>query len=441
MREVLPQHPAGRACCRRARPGVADVVGAARAGRLSEAALEELRRVAADPAPPASRRPPDGRAPGDLAVPCLGEELRPDRAEQVHVSRPPDAHKTQIRARGRGDLRRAGASTCARCKMKLQAQAARLDVGPHAPVEEGDRRAGARRSHRAVRGRRDRARVAMAVKKHKPTSPGRRFATWLTRDERDALAAGEVAREGQVASTGGRNTHGRITSRHRGGGAKRRYRRDRLQAPQGRRAGQGRRDRVRPQPQRPHRAAALPRRREALHPGAPAADGGMEVVSGEGAEIQVGNCLPLARIPTGTVVHNVEMTPGPRRPARPLGRRGDPARREGGQATRPCACPRARCAWCAAECRATIGTIGNADHENVTIGKAGRNRHKGIRPQTRGTAMNPVDHPHGGGEGKTTAGPPPGDALGRPDARLPHAQEAQAVRPVHRARPPPREEA
>ena len=74
-----------------------------------------------------------------------------------------------------------------------------------------------------------------------------------------------------------------------------------------------------------------------------------------------------------------------------------------------------------AECRATIGTIGNADHENVTIGNAGRNRHMGIRPQTRGTAMNPVDHPHGGGEGKTTAGTSAGDAVGRADPRLPHA--------------------
>ena len=92
-----------------------------------------------------------------------------------------------------------------------------------------------------------------------------------------------------------------------------------------------------------------------------------------------------------------------------------------------------------AECRATIGTIGNADHQNVKIGKAGRKRHMGVRPQTRGTAMNPVDHPHGGGEGSTTAGPPPGHAVGRADARLPHAQEEQGVRPLHRPRPPPRE--
>ena len=90
-----------------------------------------------------------------------------------------------------------------------------------------------------------------------------------------------------------------------------------------------------------------------------------------------------------------------------------------------------------AECRATVGTIGNADHQNVKIGKAGRKRHMGVRPQTRGTAMNPVDHPHGGGEGSTTPGRHPVTPVGRADARLPHAQEEQGVRPLHRPRPPP----
>ena len=92
------------------------------------------------------------------------------------------------------------------------------------------------------------------------------------------------------------------------------------------------------------------------------------------------------------------------------------------------------------DCRATIGALGNAEHEHVELGKAGRSRHKGKRPQTRGVAMNPVDHPHGGGEAHHTPGRPPGHPLGRADARLPHAQEAQGVRPVHRPRPPPRQE-
>ncbi len=93
-----------------------------------------------------------------------------------------------------------------------------------------------------------------------------------------------------------------------------------------------------------------------------------------------------------------------------------------------------------AECRATVGVVGNADHQNVTVGKAGRKRHMGVRPQTRGTAMNPVDHPHGGGEGADAARQPPADALGRADDRLPHPQEGQAVRSLHRPRPSPWQE-
>ena len=140
---------------------------------------------------------------------------------------------------------------------------------------------------------------------------------------------------------------------------------------------------------------------------------GMQVVSGERREIQVGNCLPLARIPTGTVVHNVELTPGR---GGQLGRSAGAAiqlvAKEGDYAT--LRLPSGEMRMVPANCRATIGAIGNADHENVSIGKAGRNRHKGIRPQTRGTAMNPVDHPHGGGEGKTTAGRHPVTPWGVP---------------------------
>jgi large subunit ribosomal protein L2 len=140
---------------------------------------------------------------------------------------------------------------------------------------------------------------------------------------------------------------------------------------------------------------------------------GMEVMSGDNADIQVGNSLPLARIPTGTVVHNVEMTPGR---GGQLGRSAGAAiqlvAKEGRTAT--LRLPSGEMRMVPAECRATIGTIGNADHENVSIGSAGRKRHMGIRPQTRGTAMNPVDHPHGGGEGKTTAGRHPVTPWGVP---------------------------
>jgi large subunit ribosomal protein L2 len=252
----------------------------------------------------------------------------------------------------------------------------------------------------------------MAIRKHKPTSPARRFATWLQREEVTRGKPEKSLVQGK-SKTGGRNTHGRITSRHRGGGAKQRYRRIDFKR---------RKDGV------PAKVAAIeydPNRTShiaLLH----YADGekryilaparltvGMEVMSGDTAEIQVGNSLPLARIPTGTVVHNVEMTPGR---GGQLGRSAGTSiqlvAKEGKTAT--LRLPSSEMRIVPAVCRATIGAIGNADHENVTIGSAGRKRHMGVRPQTRGTAMNPVDHPHGGGEGKTTAGRHPVTPWGVP---------------------------
>ena len=164
----------------------------------------------------------------------------------------------------------------------------------------------------------------------------------------------------------------------------------------------------------------------------------MTVASGEGADIAVGNCLELARMPVGTVVHNVELQPGRGgQMARSAGASAQLMAKDGDMAT--LRLPSGEMRMVRAECRATVGVIGNADHQNVKVGKAGRKRHMGVRPQTRGTAMNPVDHPHGGGEGSTTAGPSPGDAVGRADARLPHAQEEQDLRPLHRPRPQARE--
>jgi len=252
----------------------------------------------------------------------------------------------------------------------------------------------------------------MAIKKHKPTSPGRRFATWVVRDEvtRDHPEKSLVKGKSR---TGGRNTHGRITSRHRGGGAKRKYRLIDFK-----RRKDGVPARVAALEYDPNRSAHIAllhyldgEKRYILAPQRLTV--GMEVVSGEGADIQVGNCLPLQRIPTGTVVHNVEMTPGR---GGQLGRSAGAAiqlvAKEGSTAT--LRLPSGEMRMVAADCRATIGSIGNTDHENVSIGKAGRNRHKGIRPQTRGTAMNPVDHPHGGGEGKTTPGRHPVTPWGVP---------------------------
>jgi large subunit ribosomal protein L2 len=140
---------------------------------------------------------------------------------------------------------------------------------------------------------------------------------------------------------------------------------------------------------------------------------GATVVSGEEADIQVGNCLPMSRIPTGTVVHNVELRPGR---GGQMGRSAGAAiqlvAKEGRMAT--LRLPSGEMRMVPVECRASIGAIGNSEHQNVDIGKAGRNRHKGKRPQTRGTAMNPVDHPHGGGEGSTTPGRHPVTPWGVP---------------------------
>ena len=140
---------------------------------------------------------------------------------------------------------------------------------------------------------------------------------------------------------------------------------------------------------------------------------GAMVESGEHADIRVGNCLPLANMPAGTVVHNVELTPGR---GGQLGRSAGTSiqllAKDGGCVT--LRLPSGEMRLVRAECRATVGTIGNADHQNVKIGKAGRKRHMGVRPQTRGTAMNPVDHPHGGGEGSTTPGRHPVTPWGVP---------------------------
>ena len=140
---------------------------------------------------------------------------------------------------------------------------------------------------------------------------------------------------------------------------------------------------------------------------------GMTVQSGPTAEIRVGNSLPLANMPPGTVVHNVELRPGRGgQMARAAGAGVQLLAKEGDYVT--LRLPSGEMRMVRGECRATVGSIGNTDHQNVKIGKAGRKRHMGVRPQTRGTAMNPVDHPHGGGEGSTTAGRHPVTPWGVP---------------------------
>jgi large subunit ribosomal protein L2 len=252
----------------------------------------------------------------------------------------------------------------------------------------------------------------MPMRSPKPTSPGRRFATFRDFGELTKKEPEKTLTEG-LKSSGGRNTHGRKTSRHRGGRAKRRYRRIDFK-----RRKDGIAAKVAAIEYDPNRSADI----ALLH----YADGeksyilapqrlrvGATVQSGEGVEIAPGNSLPLARMPVGTVVHNVELQPGR---GGQMGRAAGAAiqlmAKEAGMAT--LRLPSGEMRMVRTECRATVGAIGNADHQNIKIGKAGRKRHMGVRPQTRGTAMNPVDHPHGGGEGSTTAGRHPVTPWGVP---------------------------
>jgi large subunit ribosomal protein L2 len=252
----------------------------------------------------------------------------------------------------------------------------------------------------------------MAIRKPKPTSPGRRFSTYPDFAEITKTEPEKTLVEG-LKKSGGRNAHGRKTSRHRGGGAKRLYRKVDFK-----RTKDGVPAKVAAIEYDPNRSAYI----ALLH----YADGvksyilapsrlqvGMSVQSGPDAEIAVGNALPLANMPTGTVVHNVELQPGRGgQMGRSAGTSIQLMAKEGETAT--LRLPSGEMRMVRADCRATVGVIGNADHQNVKVGKAGRKRHMGVRPQTRGTAMNPVDHPHGGGEGSTTPGRHPVTPWGVP---------------------------
>jgi large subunit ribosomal protein L2 len=252
----------------------------------------------------------------------------------------------------------------------------------------------------------------MANRKTKPTSPGRRFATFPLREQ---LTTGEPERkltEG-LRKSGGRNSGGRVTSRHRGGGAKRRYRRI---------------DFKRTKDDVPAKVATVeydPNRScyiALLHYADGAKDYilapaqikiGDTVQSGPGADIRPGNALALRQMPTGTIVHNVELVPGQgAKLGRAAGTAIQVAAKEGDYVT--LRLPSTEMRMVRAECRATVGSLSNPEHQNIKIGKAGRNRHKGRRPQTRGVAMNPVDHPHGGGEAHHTPGGHPVTPWGKP---------------------------
>jgi large subunit ribosomal protein L2 len=252
----------------------------------------------------------------------------------------------------------------------------------------------------------------MAMRKTRPTSPGRRFATYQQREEVTTDRPHKPLTKGK-SNSAGRNSRGRVTARHRGGGAKRRYRDIDFK-----RRKDGVPAKVATIEYDPNRTCYI----ALLH----YADGhksyilapqglkpGDTVESGEGADIRPGNSLPLSRIPTGTIVHNVELIAGQGgRLGRAAGTAIQVAAKEGPMVT--LRLPSTEMRMVRADCRATVGALSNTEHQNVKIGKAGRNRHKGKRPQTRGVAMNPVDHPHGGGEAHHTPGGHPVTPWGKP---------------------------
>jgi large subunit ribosomal protein L2 len=255
----------------------------------------------------------------------------------------------------------------------------------------------------------------MAIRKRRPSSPGRRFQTSADFSEitTDRPERSLVVRQ---ANTGGRNNYGRMTSRHRGGGHKQRYRivdlkrtKDSVPATVAS---------IEYDPNRTCRIALLHyhdgEKRYILAPRDVVV--GDTLMSGHGADIRPGNALPLRYIPVGTTIHNVELRPGGGgRIARSAGSSVQLVAKEGDLAT--VRLPSTEMRRVPIDCRATVGEVGNAEHELVKIGKAGRNRWKGVRPQTRGVAMNPVDHPLGGGEGKSSGGRHPVSPWGKAEGR------------------------
>jgi large subunit ribosomal protein L2 len=261
----------------------------------------------------------------------------------------------------------------------------------------------------------------MAVKQYRPTTPTRRFTSVVSRED----ITKETPEKSLVAGkrkSGGRNSSGRVTSRFIGGGHKQKFRgvdfkRDKSGVPAKVAA-------IEYDPNRSARLALLHyadgEKRYILAP--VGLEVGRTVTSGPDADILIGNALPLKNIPPGTVVHNVELKPG---------KGGQMARSAGSQAQLVSReleyallkLPSGEVRRVRVECMATVGQVGNVEHENVSMGKAGRTRWMGKRPHNRGVTMNPVDHPHGGGEGKTSGGRHPVNPQGKPEGRTRRANK------------------
>ena len=245
----------------------------------------------------------------------------------------------------------------------------------------------------------------MALKSYKPTTPGQRGLVLIDRSELWKGRPVKSLTEG-LTKTGGRNNTGRVTAWHKGGGAKRLYRivdfkRRKFDAP-------GTVERIEYDPNRTafialiryedgEQAYILAPQRLAV---------GDQVISGAKTDVKPGNAMPFSGMPLGTIVHNVELKPGKGgQIARAAGTYAQFVGRDGGYAQLRLSSGELR--MVRQECMATIGAVSNADHSNQNLGKAGRRRHMGIRPTVRGVAMNPIDHPHGGGEGRTSGGRTP----------------------------------
>jgi large subunit ribosomal protein L2 len=255
----------------------------------------------------------------------------------------------------------------------------------------------------------------MAVRKYKPMTPGRRGASVSTFDEL-TRSRPEKSLVGKGRNKAGRNTHGRITARHQGGGAKRRYR-----IVDFRRNKDGVPAKVAHIEYDPNRSARLAllhyadgEKRYILAPEGVAQ--GDTLLSGSDAEIRPGNALPLRNIPVGTVIHAIELKPGAgAKMARSAGTSVQLMAKEGAMAT--LRLPSGETRMVPAACKATVGAVGNPEHELIALGKAGRARWKRKRPSVRGVAMNPVDHPLGGGEGKSSGGRHPSSPWGKKEGR------------------------
>src|SRR5574344_1858270 len=243
----------------------------------------------------------------------------------------------------------------------------------------------------------------MSIKTFKPTTPSRRHMTVSGFDGVDKHAKPEKSLLEVLKKNAGRNSYGRITVRHQGGGNRQKYRiidfkrrKDNMEAT------------VIGIEYDPNRSAniALIQYEDGEKAYILAPQGltdGDKVISGETADIKVGNCMPINSIPVGTLIHNIELNPGQgAKLVRVAGQSAQLMAKEGKYAH--VRLPSGEMRLILSRCRATIGVVGNADHENVKLGKAGKTRHLGIRPSVRGAVMNPVDHPHGGGEGKAPVG-------------------------------------